>query len=250
MTITLLQGDCLELMRTLPAGSVDAVVTDPPYPELKGGLEINITGVSRIRKPTRTVGTPWNVSLDWMDEAWRISRFGMLIFCSFHSVDTIKNKFRNNAIALITWHKRNSAPSINNVPHYSTEFIWAFKKNPGLNWRAIETFYDIPSLPGGCMGKERIKNVDGSTAHPTQKPLALMFNLLKINPDTVLDPFMGSGTTGVACVQTGRNFIGMELDPTYFAIAEKRIRDAQQQMALPFEPVTLGDEGGDCEWEE
>ena len=51
--------------------------------------------------------------------------------------------------------------------------------------------------------------------------------------DTILDPFMGSGTTGVACVQTGRNFIGIEIDPTYFAIAEKRIKDAQQQMRLP-----------------
>jgi len=50
--------------------------------------------------------------------------------------------------------------------------------------------------------------------------------------DTILDPFMGSGTTGVACVQTGRNFIGCEIDPTYFAIAEKRIKEAQEQLAL------------------
>ena len=56
------------------------------------------------------------------------------------------------------------------------------------------------------------------------------------NPgDLILDPFMGSGTTGVACVQTGRNFIGIEIDPTYYAIAEKRIHDAQLQMRLPLE---------------
>ena len=74
--------------------------------------------------------------------------------------------------------------------------------------------------------------------HPTQKPVALYSYLIQTytNPgDVVLDITMGSGTTGVACVQTGRNFIGIELDPEYFAIAQKRIADAQQQMRLPME---------------
>jgi len=76
--------------------------------------------------------------------------------------------------------------------------------------------------------------------HPNEKPVSLIKHLIEKLPKnfTVLDPFMGSGTTGVACVQTGRNFIGMELDPTYYAIAEKRIRDAQQQMMLPLEVNT------------
>ena len=73
------------------------------------------------------------------------------------------------------------------------------------------------------------------TEHPTTKPLWLMQRLVTVstNPDmTVLDCFMGSGTTGVACVQTGRNFIGIEIDPTYFAIAERRIKEAQMQLKL------------------
>ena len=73
------------------------------------------------------------------------------------------------------------------------------------------------------------------TEHPTTKPLWLMQRLITVstNPDmTVLDCFAGSGTTGVACVQTGRNFIGIEIDPTYFAIAEKRIAEAQKQPRL------------------
>ena len=70
--------------------------------------------------------------------------------------------------------------------------------------------------------------------HPTQKPVSLMKWCMDIAAaNTIFDPFMGSGTTGVACVQTGRNFIGIEIDPTYYAIAEKRIKDAQQQMMLP-----------------
>jgi DNA modification methylase len=72
--------------------------------------------------------------------------------------------------------------------------------------------------------------------HPCPKPLKFVKWLIKKGSkegDTILDPFMGSGTTGVACVQTGRNFIGCEIDPGYFKIAEKRIHDAQQQMRLP-----------------
>ena len=72
--------------------------------------------------------------------------------------------------------------------------------------------------------------------HPTQKPIELMVKIIEDfthKGDTILDPFMGSGTTGVACVQTGRNFVGIEIDPTYYAIAEKRIKDAQMQMRLP-----------------
>ena len=72
--------------------------------------------------------------------------------------------------------------------------------------------------------------------HITPKPIELMKNIINHSSNenmTVLDPFMGSGTTGVACVQTGRNFIGIEIDPGYFKIAEKRIHDAEMQMRLP-----------------
>jgi len=83
-----------------------------------------------------------------------------------------------------------------------------------------------------------IVSAKDNTAHPTTKPLWLMQRLVTVstNPDmTVLDCFMGSGTTGVACVQTGRNFIGIEIDPTYFAIAERRIKEAQAQPKLELE---------------
>jgi DNA modification methylase len=73
----------------------------------------------------------------------------------------------------------------------------------------------------------------GNLFHPHQKPLPLMKYLIeRCNAQTIFDPFMGSGTTGVACMQLGRNFIGCEIDPTYFAIAEKRIRSAQAQLRM------------------
>ena len=92
-------------------------------------------------------------------------------------------------------------------------------------------FYRHCKSPVLCYPTEHDKQ------HPTQKPLALIKELIlscTLEGDTVLDPFMGSGTTGVACVQTGRNFIGIEIDPAYFAIAEKRIAEAQLQPRLEF----------------
>lgn len=227
-------GDCVDIMRTMPDDSIDLVLADPPYPGLKGGLKIKTyTSVAKITNTTISVGTPWDTSLAWMDEAWRISKFGMMVFCSFHSVDIVKERFKENAIALITWYKRNSAPSMNNVPHYTTEFIWVFKKTPGLKWRNLETFYDIPGLPGGCMGIEREKDSNGKTAHPTQKPLILMKKLLRVNPKSVIDPFCGTGTTAVACLELGIDCTAIEILPEYYKIAERRIQVAQQKILLP-----------------
>jgi DNA modification methylase len=221
-------------MRDMPDGCVDAVVTDPPYVGLKGGTEhFANRGVAKVYNHKPTIGNEWNTTgHQWMNEAWRVCRLGMIVFCSYHDVDIVKQMYPKNAIGLVTWYKRNSPPPVNNVPHFMTEYIWLFKKKSGLNWRNLKTHYDIASLPGGCMGTERVKNEDGTTAHPTQKPISLMMELLKVGADTILDPFMGSGTTGVACHLTGRNFIGIEIDPDYFAIAEKRIKEAQMQPLL------------------
>ena len=85
------------------------------------------------------------------------------------------------------------------------------------------------------MGAMKASEHNKKRVHPTQKPVELILSIIKMLKikGTILDPFMGSGTTGVACVQTGCNFIGIEIDPDYYAIAEKRIKEAQLQMRLP-----------------
>jgi len=91
----------------------------------------------------------------------------------------------------------------------------------------MHNFYEGPI----CMGSERLRK----PKHPTQKPVALLKHLIRIasnEGDVVLDPFMGVGSTGVACVQTGRRFIGIEIDPQYFAIAKRRIEEAQLQIPM------------------
>ena len=239
--VTLYLGDCLTVLPTLETGSIDAVITDPPYPNLKGNAVISgMGGVAPSHNLYKTVGEPWSVSIRWMREAWRVTRFGMMVFCSHHNIALFRNELAEiNSPGLIVWYKRNSTPPVQNVPWYETEYIWLFKKEPGLIWKNLRTFYDIAKLQAGCMATERILNRNGSTAHPTQKPELLIRQLLKATRpgDLILDPFLGSGTTGVAAVQLGRRFIGIEIDEGYFKIAKSRIEKAQQQLLLfPNEP--------------
>jgi DNA modification methylase len=235
VVIDLRLGDCLEVLKTLPAGCVDAVVTDPPYIGLRGGMTQGsvLRGVADSRHQNVTVGELWGNDLTALSEIQRVARYGAIVFCSWSCVAEIKTLLGGAPVGLLTWYKRNSQPSMRNRPWYQTEHAWLIEYAPGMNWKPLRTLVDVPGLPAGCMATERVLQPgSGKAAHPTQKPLALIRELLQACGQTVLDPFMGSGTTGVACVQTGRNFIGCEIDPTYYAIAEKRIAQAQEQMRL------------------
>ncbi len=238
MNYTLHMGDCLEYLRTLPDGSVDAVITDPPYLGLVGGYNRSDTygGVAASINPAVSLGDLWAANLDWVHEAKRVARLGAMVFCTHHSLPEVANAFADwRRVILITWHKTNAAITGKNVPRFTCEYVWCFAKAPGLKWDSIkDNMISMPTLSAGCFASPE-RSVYGPTntaAHPTQKPLALMRALLKVAPNSVLDPFMGSGTTGVACMQTGRNFIGIEIDPGYFAIAKKRIEDAAAQPPL------------------
>jgi site-specific DNA-methyltransferase (adenine-specific) len=224
--ITIYHGDCRDILPQLEP--VEIIVTDPPYPDLKGGLSVTFTsGVGDLHFDTKTVGTPWGNNIEGVQLSFDRSIFGGFVFCSFHSVDHMAD-FCGDKVALITWYQRNAMPSMNNSPHYQTEFIWAIKKQPGLVWKNIKTHYDIPRLQAGCMAKERICN-DGIALHPAQKPLSLIRSLLSVGGTGVLDPYMGTGTTLVAAKQLGRKAIGIEIEEKYCEIAVKRL----QQEVLP-----------------
>lgn len=230
--VTLYCGDCREVMAGMEAESVDAVITDPPYMNLAGNLKCCYNQTQRT--PTQTVGDPWEASMRWANDAWKVTRYGVLCFCSFAFVTEVQMVFSEaKPIALLTWYKRNSPHAVRNVPRYTTEFIWCLQKQQGLRWRALDnTMLDVLLPWSGCVPGERIRDEHGQSAHPTQKPVALMERLLIVGGDIILDPFMGSGTTGVACIKTGRKFIGIEIDENYCAIALKRIREAQAQGVL------------------
>lgn len=203
MTVQLLLGDCLELMRDLPDGSVSAVVTDPPY------------GVNAAQWDNEA---PYGA----LNELLRVSSGLVLWFGAAPRLQKDLTGFPIPPQRTMIWHVTFSlAGTAAHGMYYRYHPIYAWqlpKTQSGVN-------QDVIRVPQ-----------DGRNEwfHPGTKPLALMLRLVSMTPDgaTILDPFMGSGTTGVACVQTGRNFIGMEIDPAYFAIAERRIREAQMQPRL------------------
>lgn len=221
--LTIYHGDCRDVLPSIE--KVDLILTDPPYQKLKGGTPLRpdfATGVCKRREGLSTIGTPWGNDLAVL-QCFKDIALGAMVFCSFKSVCEVSELLGGQKVGLISWYARNSLVPINNVPHYQTEFIWAVKYQPGLEWRRIKTLYDIIRCVGGCMATERIQEQDGTPSHPTQKPVDLMLALLACGAQTVLDPFMGSGTTLVAAKLLGRRAIGIELEERYCEIAALRL---------------------------
>lgn len=194
----LYQGDCLEVMPAL--GRVDAVVTDPPY------------GIGRDGKKrcTRHAG--------YESKGWDASR-----------PEAALRVIAKTGYEKIIWGGNYFADIL---PKGDKWLVW--DKNQRIDQSDCELAWT--SLAGALrvfnLGRH-VLNMDGAQ-HPTQKPIALMEWCLGFlpNAETILDPFAGSGTTGVACVNLGRKFIGIEMDPDYFDICVKRITDAHRQADL------------------
>ena len=205
---TLYLGDCLEVLPTLEAGSVDAVVTDPPY-----GLQENAHRIASRSKLAATI--------DYGDFEWDADPASQEEIDAIQSIGKEHIIWGGNYFCLppsrgwLVWDKLNSGNFAD------AELAWTDLK---MSVRIFRHLWN-----GMIRGSERgIRRV-----HPTQKPIALMkWCLSFLDNGLVCDPMMGSGTTGVACVQTGRKFIGVEIEPKYFDIAVKRISEAQLQMRM------------------
>ena len=226
MTVDLRLGDCLEVMKSIPDKSIDAVITDPPY-------GINYQSARRTDSNERfdVLDGDQSVPTEWLENSFRVAKDTACLFC-FCRWDTQQVFY--DAIQKAGWKIKSQVIWDRGV-HGLGDLKAQYAPMHDNVWFAIKGNYQFKhKRPKSVLRVDRLPASD--LVHPTQKPSSLMktINLdLTSDGDTILDPFMGSGTTGVACVQTGRNFIGIEIDPGYFAIAEKRIKDAQQQMRLP-----------------
>ena len=187
-------GDCLELMKDIPDGSVDLVLTDPPY-----GIGISKNPFrGKFPKKAWDNFTP---SKEYFDEIFRISKHQIIWGGNYFSEYLPPKK------SFLIWDKVQPQ----NFSSAMVEMAWCSNNKPAKMFKQRVTAF--PKY------------------HPTTKPVNLLEWCLSFFPDakTVCDPFMGSGSTGVACVNTGRRFIGIELDEGYFEIARKRIEEAQAQ---------------------
>ncbi len=248
-------GDCVEILKTkIEESSIDLIFADPPYNLSGNGLKWknNQTGgdwhMVNESWDKMTTDDYLNFTMDWIQSCHKVlTKTGSIyISCSHHNLGEVLmvlkfNKF--NIKNIITWHKRNAMPNLTKrVFTHSTEFIvWAVK-NPGwvFNYEVLKKInperqknndpkqmrdvWDIPLV----QGKERLKDKDGKTLHPTQKPEELLRRIILASSnagDTVLDPFLGSGTTAFIAKKYKRNWIGIEKNREYVKFAKLRLKD-------------------------
>ena len=210
--VTLYHGDCLAVLPTLGAGSVDAVVTDPPY-----GIGKRLVRGGR--------GGSFDMLIDSGADKWD-KPVDPSAFSEMFRVSTHQIIWGGNFYALPPCHKPLCWDKVRPNQRKLSEWEYAWTSFIGR----AQLFRHCAN--GGFVSKEQ-------RVHPTQKPLRLMeWCLSFLDSDcSVLDPFMGSGTTGVACVNTGRKFIGIEMDERYCEIAAKRIQSAERECAERLVPA-------------
>ena len=159
-----------------------------------------------------------------LDELIRVmQKVNIYIWCNKEQIRDYLNYFKNCNMELLTWHKTNPVPACGNKYLSDTEYLLFFREK-GVKVRG--TYYTKRKF----YVTQTNKRDKGKYNHPTVKPLDITENIIinsSLEGDVVLDCFMGSGTVGEACVKLNRNFIGIELDPTYFETAKKRLEEAE-----------------------
>ena len=191
-------GDCLEILPTLDG--VDCVIADPPYGCGKADWDNEFPKL-------------------WYMKAAKVAKMITIITGSSGLKDSVHLVGDDFIDVIAAWNLN----SLTRGPLGFNNWIAAVVSGEKLNKKNSQNFFEF-----AVRGK--------MPDHPSPKPIEYMTKLvtrITSEGDTILDPFMGSGTTGVACVQTNRNFIGIEIEPKYYDIAEQRIKDAQRQTVMP-----------------
>lgn len=253
-----IHGDALEIMNALPAGSVDLIFADPPY---------NLQLKDELWRPDMSKVDPVNDEWDqfdtfeaydrftetWLKAAKRVlSEDGALwVIGSYHNIYRVGKLLQDLNFWIlneVVWIKTNPMPNFHGVRFTNAHetLIWAKKSEDShytFNYHAMKSFNHGKQMRSDwflpiCKGKERIR-VDGDKVHSAQKPEALLYRVLVSSTrpgDVILDPFFGTGTTGVVAKKLHRKWIGVERNPTYVKIARERIEDSDQK---PFQEDTF-----------
>ena len=212
-------------MKNIEDGSVDLVVADPPYKTITGGKNNgkNAKRPKGVLNENNGLFEHQNIKISsWMPEIYRVLKEGShcYIFTNSLNLQEMLNEATKAGFKLhnlLVWEKNNYTPS----QYYmkNCEYVLFLRKGKS-KW--INNIGDSKTV-------HKFNNIIGGKLHPTEKPVDLLeyylLNSSELN-DIVFDPFMGSGSTGVACLNTNRDFIGIELDERYFNIAQNRIEEA------------------------
>ncbi len=251
MTITkLLNDDCLKKLKEIKSESVDLIFADPPY---------NLQLKSQLSRPdsskVEAVNDYWDqfnsfkdyddFTIKWIKECKRILKINGSIWVigSYHNIFRVGKIIQDNKFWILNdviWNKKNPMPNFKGtrLTNAHETLIWAAKSEKSkytFNYQSMKTLNDDKQLRSDwniaiCNGSERITSKN-KKVHSTQKPEALLYRILLCSSnknDTVLDPFMGSGTTGAVAKKLGRNFIGIEKDKKYFKVSQERIKKVKE----------------------
>ena len=252
-TFHLINGDAIKVINEIETASVDFVFADPPYFLSNDGFTVKSGKAVSVNKGDwdKSAGFESEIAFheSWITECLRVLKSNGTIAISgtYHSIykcGFLLQKLDCRIINDITWFKPNGAPALagRNFTASHETILWAskgqkakhtFNYGHSRDWdvsndliyrrgKQMRSVWSIPTTP-------KREKVFGN--HPTQKPLELMKRLIAmctLEGDTVLDPFCGSGSTGVACVSLGRNFLGIDLDQSFLELATKRIESAYE----------------------
>ena len=245
-TNCILQGDSIEMMRTLPDKCVDVIFADPPYFMQLGGdlLRPDSSKVS-------AVDDAWDkfsnfeaydaFTKAWLSEARRILKDDgtLWVIGSYHNIFRVGYQLQNLNFWMlndIVWVKTNPMPNFKGTRFTNAHetLIWCAKSDKSkytFNYESMKAFNDDTQMRSDwhlpiCSGPERLKDANGKKVHSTQKPESLLYRIIlaSTNPgDVILDPFFGTGTTGAVAKKLGRKYIGIEREQTYIEQAQKRL---------------------------
>jgi len=237
--IKLYNDNCLNVLKTLPEKSVDLIFADPPYNLSGEGYLTTQNGkVAKLHKGD------WDViddihkfNEDWIKACFRVLSDNGTIWISgtLHnhpSVGVTLKKLGLWIINDIVWYKPNATPLLaNNRCAPSTELIWVASRTKKYFFN-----YDLAKQINGGKQMKNLWTINAErhkTKHPTEKPESLLNRIILLGSNengTVLDPFLGSGTTGVVAIKNNRKFIGIEISQDYFDIAKQRIEQSKNDL--------------------
>lgn len=239
----LIEGDCLKLLPAMPECSVDVVWTDPPYFLSNGGSTCKSGKRAKVNKgqwdESKGLQQDHEFHTAWLSGCRRVLKpHGTIWVTATHhtlfSIGFAMQELGFKILNLVTWEKPNPSPNLScrYFTHSTEQIIWAAKNEKSKH---LFNYADMRAENGGKQMKTVWEFRAPSKAekshgdHPTQKPLALVSRCLRASSapgDVVLDPFCGSGTTGVAAVSLGRRFIGIERDSAYRQLSHERVKAA------------------------
>lgn len=243
---TIIQGDCIEVLKNLPSESVDLIFADPPYNMQTDGFLLRndgskFNGVNEKWDKFSSLNDYDNFCKSWLKECKRILKEDGAIWV----IGSFQNIFRLGYIMQdlgfwilndVIWAKPNAVPNFAGTRFQNSHetLLWC-SKNKGakycFNYKTMKALNNNKQMKsvwniGICIGNERLKDENGNKIHSTQKPEQLLYNIILASTkkdDLVLDPFFGTGTTGAMAKRLGRHYIGIEKEKNYIFVAQERI---------------------------